>query len=239
MNYVLLLTATIFPKHVNLLNGRNDPIERENDYFGAVSFYLSQGFTVVFVDNSNTFSKKILSLKTKFDKFEYHSFESVASHLGKSPGEVEIIKYACENSTFIKEVDYIVKVTGRYIIRNLLNLLSKTNYIEADIYINPTRNLKWADSRLMIMKKKYYENYFLKAIDLFLDEDKLVFMEHAYMKSLFLYLIDGGELNLLPSYPFYHGYDGTHNEKIYFSIFKRLKYFVYYKLKRFSFRHRA
>lgn len=239
MSFVLLLTATIHPRHINVTNGRNNPIERENDYFKAVSFYLSQGFKVVFVENSNTFSDKILSLKSKYNTLEYHSFETKASHLGKSAGEVEIFQYACCHSQYIKEVDYLVKVTGRYIIKNLLSLLTKTNGVEKEVYINPTRNLKWADSRLMIMRKDFYSNYFLKAVDLYLDEEKFIYMENTFMKSLFLYLLDGGEFSLWPSYPLYHAYDGTHNEKIYFSHVKRLKYFIYYKLKQFTFKHRA
>lgn len=239
MSFVLLLTATINPKFSKLTNGRNNPSDRENDYYQAVSFYLSKGFKVVFVENSNTFSEKILSLNNKYNTLEYHCFESKYSYLGKSAGEVEIFQYAFSKSQFLKEVDYIIKVTGRYIIKNLLELLTSTNFVEKEVYINPTRNLKWADSRLMIMKKSFYSKYFLKAVDLYLDESKKVYMENTYMKSLFLYLLEGGELNLWPSYPIYEAYDGTHNEKISFTLLKKWKYTIYYELKKFAFKHRA
>lgn len=239
MSYVLLLTATIHPRHSNLTNGRNNPLERENDYYDAVLFYLSQGFKVVFVENSNTVSEKIISLKTRFENFEYHSFETKASHLGKSAGEVEIFHYALDNSRLLKNVDYLVKVTGRYIIKNLMRLLNLTNEVEKEIYINPTRNLKWADSRLMIMRKSFFYKYFLKAVDLYLDEEKKVYMEQTYMRSLFLYLLDGGDFSLWPTYPIYNAYDGTHNEKISFNLLKEWKYYIYYKLKKFAFKHRA
>jgi len=64
-------------------------------------------------------------------------------------------------------------------------------------------------------------------------------MEYVLMKAVFLYLLDAGELNLWPAYPAYDAYDGTHNEKISFGFFKRLKYNLYYKLKTIIFKHRA
>lgn len=239
MTSVLLLSASISPQKDIYTKGRNNVEERENDYFQAVSFYLSKGYKVVFVENTNTQSKKILDLKSKYDTLEYHQFISQRSHLGKSQGEVEIINYALVNSEFLKEVNYLIKITGRYIIKNIDDILMPTLEIEKEVYINPTRNLRWADSRLMMMRKSYYYNYFLVAVDKYLDESKKVFMENVFMKSLLQYLLDGGELNLWPAYPAYDAYDGTHNEKIHFNFFKRLKYNLYYKLKKFVFKHRA
>jgi hypothetical protein len=64
-------------------------------------------------------------------------------------------------------------------------------------------------------------------------------MENALMKSVLLYLLDGGELNLWPAYPAYDAYDGTHNERISFGLLKRIKYNFYYKIKKIVFKHRA
>ncbi len=239
MSYVLLLTATIKPLGILEPKGRNDISEREKDYFKAVKFYLAKGYKVVFVENSDTKSELILNLRTQYNNLEYLSFTSKTSHLGKSHGEVEIFHYAMANSQFLKEVDYLIKITGRYVIKNIDDVIIPTNFVSKEIYVNPTRNLKWADSRLMLMRKSYYLNYFLPAIDKYLDESKKVYMEYALMKSVLLYLIDGGELTLWPAYPAYDAYDGTHNEKISFGFFKRLKYNLYYKLKTIVFKHRA
>jgi hypothetical protein len=239
MNYVILLTATIRPFGILEPKGRNDAFEREKDYFKAVRFYLEKGYRIVFVENSDTKSELIINLKNQFDTLEYLTFSSKDSALGKSHGEVEIFQYAMENSKFLNEIDYLIKITGRYIIKNIDDVVWPTDYVCKEVYINPTRNLKWADSRLMLMRKSYYTNYFLPAIEKYLDESKKVYMEYALMKSVLLYLLDGGELNLWPAYPAYDAYDGTHNEKISFGLFKRIKYNLYYKFKKIVFRYRV
>jgi hypothetical protein len=236
--YVILLTATIKPDP-SLVYGRICTSERENDYYNAAAFYLKQGYSVVFVENSDFKSEKILSLQKDISCFEYMTFLTQVSYLGKSKGEVEIINYALANSKLLSEVDYLIKVTGRYIISNIDSLLLPTDGIKNDLYINPTRNLRWADTRLMMMKKSFYSNYFLPVAIKYLDEKKKIYMENIFMKSLFQYLLDGGELNLWPAYPAYQGMDGTHNEKVTFSFFKSWKYNFYYRLKTFIFMHRA
>lgn len=236
---VLFLTATIHPSSNHLKTGRFDSLERENDYFEAVKFYLSKGYYVVFCENSNTTSEKILKLQTSDQRLEYITFLTELSIKGKSWGEIEIFNYALQNSKLLRDVDYIVKITGRYIIKNIEEILTATNSVEKEVYINPTRNFRWADSRLMIMRKSFYNNYFINTVHLYLDEEKKVFMENVFMKSLFLYLYEGGELVLWPTYPYYEAFDGTHNEKVTFNFFKSLKYKIYYKIKRAIIKHRA
>lgn len=238
-SYVLLLSASIVPHTALSKRGRVDSVKREEDYFQAIRFYLSKGHRVVFVDNSNTVSEKIIALQSEYQGLEYLAFSTSRSHLGKSQGEVEIMRYALEHSVQLKEVHYLVKITGRYIIKNIDAILSGTNGFESELYINPTRNLRWADSRLMMMTKDYFTSYFLLAVDRYLDESKKIYMENVFMKSLFLYLLDGGQLKLWPAYPAYMGMDGTHDEPVSFNFLKILKYNLYYKFKKFAFGHRA
>lgn len=239
MSMVLLLTATIHPLNIKSSKGRNNHFVREEDYFLAVKFYLSRGYKVIFVENSNTRSERILNLQTSDLRLEYHAFMSELSHKGKSWGEIEIINFALNNSEFLNEVEYIIKISGRYIIKNIDQLLNPTCQVEKEVYINPTRNFRWADSRLMIMKKTFYTNYLLKTVHRFLNEDKKVYMENVFIKSVLLYLYEGGELVLWPTYPLYDAFDGTHNDKVSFGFFKSLKYKIYYKIKRGVFKHRA
>lgn len=239
MSLVLLLTATIKPFLAGSESRRTDALAREDDYFKAITFYLKKGYKVVFVENSNFYSERISSLIETNSLFEYHSFLSQKSHLGKSVGEIEIFEYAIKHSKFLKEVDYLIKITGRYIIKNIDALLEKTNNVEHEVYINPTRNFRWADTRLIIIRKSYYANYFLPTAEKYLDESKKVFLENVFMRSFFFYMIDGGNLVLWPIYPAYDAFDGTHDEKVSFGTFKTWKYNLYYKLKKFVFRHRA
>ena len=91
----------------------------------------------------------------------------------------------------------------------------------------------------MMMKKNYYNQYFLPTATKYLDEEKNIFLENIFMRSVLYYLIDGGELNLWPAYPAYQGIDGTHNEKVEFGNFKIWKYNLYYRLKSFIYKHRV
>lgn len=239
MSFVLLLTASISPYPSDDTRGRINPKDRERDYFKATKYYLSKGFKVVFVDNSNTKSDMIVALGNEYGNLEYLHFETKRSYLGKSHGEVEIMQYAVENSVLLSKVDYLIKITGRYLIKNISEVLLPTNQMREELYINPTRNLRWADSRLMMMRKSYYFNYFIPTAEKFLDESKKVYMENAFIKSMFFFLLDGGELHLWPAYPAYDAYDGTFNEKVSFGFLKRMKYNLYYKFKKFAFKHRA
>ncbi|AMQ57573.1 hypothetical protein [Algoriphagus sanaruensis] len=240
MQAVLLLTGTIKPFLETSKTGRANVFDREMDYYKALKFYLSKGFKVVFVENSNYDSAKISSLKEKFPNLEYLTFYSEKSVLGKSWGEVEIINYALENSRFLAEKDYIIKISGRYIIKNITAMIKGTNEVEKYFYVNPTRNLRWADTRLMLMKKDFYTRYFYPNAAKFLNEEKLVFMENIFIKAVLIYLVEeGGELNLWPKYPAYDAYDGTHDERVSFNFLKILKYNIYYKVKKFVFKHRA
>lgn len=238
-SYVLLLSGSIVPHAVLGHAGRIDAVKREEDYFQAIRFYLSKGYQVVFVENSNTKSERIFNLNQEFGRLEYLTFLTEKSHLGKSQGEVEIMKYALLHSERLNQVDYLIKITGRYIIQNIDKLVDGTNGFESELYINPTRNLRWADTRLMIMKKSFFNRYFLRSVELYLDESKDIFMEHTFIRSLFLYLLDGGPLKLWPVYPSYQGIDGTHDQPVSFGFLKSLKYNVYYKIKKFTFRHRS
>jgi hypothetical protein len=238
-SYVLLLSGSIVPHVALSQKGRVDAGKREEDYFKAIRFYLSKGYQVVFVENSNTRSEQILRLNQEFGGLEYLTFSTEKSHLGKASGEVEIMKYALDHSEQLNKVDYLIKITGRYIIQNIDAMVDGTNDFQSDIYINPTRNLRWADSRLMMMKKSFFNRYFLRAVELYLDESNGVFMEQTFVRSLFLYLLDGGQLQLWPVYPSYQGMDGTHDQPVTFSFLKSLKYNIYYTFKKFAFRHRA
>ncbi len=236
MNFVLLLSATINP--VFLTKGRIDPDARENDYFLAVKFYLEKGYKVVFCENSNTSSEKILSLQTSDQRLEYLTYSSEWSSRGKAWGEIEIINLALKESNFLKQVDYIVKITGRYIITNIDEFLQGTNQVEKEVYMNPTRNLKWADTRVIIMKKSFYYNYFIPTADATID-GKNDYMEHILVRSVLFYIYKGGQLVLWPTYPFYEAIDGTYNDKVTFGFFKKLKYRIYYKFKIYVFKHQA
>jgi len=228
--YPILLTGTINPGDYAFV-GIKDVDSRENDYFYSIQFYRNLGLKVVFVDNSN-FSSKRISVEFESDKgFEYLKYSSQKSILGKGHGEKEIIDYALKNSSFIKNSDFFIKITGRIKVLNLSFLLDRIDFSHDIVYGNFSRCFSWADTRLMFISKKFYYDFFSPHCDIYLNESEKEFIERVYAKSIHSFLSFGGKFRYFPMYPLYSGINGT-NGKIYdLSLFRRFKYSLFLKIK--------
>lgn len=235
---VLFLTATIKAESYYFV-GRPDFNTRENDYLKALEFYKETGLPILFVDNSSCISEKILSLMSDYEDFEYLTFQSQNSHLGKGHGEIEIMDYALIHSELLKGTDLIFKISGRYIVRNIQAFIKGFNGFTEEVYINFTRKLIWGDTRLFILKKEFYRNYFRPTAEKYLDEPKDINIERVFARSVHYYMYKGGQMGFWPCYPFYDAHDGSHDHVISFGFWKRIKYSLYFKFKNFSFRHRS
>ncbi len=211
-NICIFLTATIDPKDIVLLK-RNNPIARENDYIKAIKKWMDiQQFPIVFCENSGYNIDKIKNdIKNSEKKFEILQFKgnSFPRELGKGYGETMIIDYAIKHSKLIKNSDYIIKVTGRYFIKNIekmVNTLSRDNdvYVMADL----KKNLTWADSRVFAFKPSFFIEYLSKFHNL-LNDSKGFYLEHALSRAILRAISDGHKWIPLPSKPIIIGYSAT------------------------------
>jgi len=233
MKKCILLTATITPNNVPNLK-RIDKEQREDDYIEAVKFYLQFNLPIVFCENSNTKSKRILEiLKTSKTKFEYLTFVSKMSIEGKGKGEAEILTYAFLNSDIIKNSTNIVKITGRYKVRNFLKQIK--NIHKDSIYVNVTTNLCYADSRFFILNNFFYDNYYAISLKK-IDENKGVFMEHVLLSATLNYIADFNKWSLLNEKSIYDGVYGTDNTKYSNNILKLFLKKVFYRFKIYIFK---
>lgn len=222
-NSCLLLTGTIAPGNVpNLV--RNSHIDRENDYYIAIKRWLSLGYVLVFVENSNYKSERIERLFNEYPNCEYLKFNGERSYLGKGNGEAEIIEYAFNESSILNNYKLIVKITGRLFISNLSKLINST-LKETSIYVvaNFYNNLEFADSRLIIADKGFYTNYLIKETSR-IDESKHIYFEHVFAMAIHRAMADGFRWRLPIETPIFVGYSATggieykHN---FIRIFKR------------------
>lgn len=228
MNICILLTATIAPHNVPNLK-RVDHLQRENDYLEAIKFYSKFKIPIVFCENSNTKSESILNFfKNKKIYFEYFSFESKKSIEGKGKGEAEILSYAFLNSKILRKSKKIVKITGRYKIKNLLKQVNNLN--DNTIYVNLTKSLSYSDSRFFIFNTFFYEHYFSKEFNK-IDEINNIFMEHILLKSTLNYIADFNNWSLPKQKIIYEGVYGTNNTSYKKNKIKQLLKEVFYKLK--------
>ena len=179
-NICILLTATIDPQGIVFLK-RNNPIVRENDYIKSMKRWMEmQQFPIIFCENSGYKIDKIKSMikKHKKKKIEILQFKgnSFPRELGKGYGELIIIDYAIKHSKLIKNSDYIIKVTGRYFIKNIekiAGILSRGKNIH--VMTDLKKNLSYADSSIFAFRSSFVVEYLSKYQNLLNDSKGFYF----------------------------------------------------------------
>lgn len=136
---VILLTASVNVR--NVINTKLQDSEiRKAHYIEAILYYLNNTqFNIVFCENTNTNFYDEIDIKDKNKRLEYLYFNGNSQSIfkGKAYGEMMIIKYALENSIFLRNSKYIIKITGRIIVSNINNIVSnlKTN-LNRNLFVN-------------------------------------------------------------------------------------------------------
>ncbi len=129
----ILLTATVDPGAYAHQSGRASSHDRSKDYVSALRFYLSltseQIAGVVLCENSNhDFGdvNEFRNLQSPHMALEIITFtgndKTDNVHYGYS--EFGIIDHAIAESKILSECDYFLKISGRLILTNILELLS-------------------------------------------------------------------------------------------------------------------
>ena len=122
---VILMTATVSPNGMGYTD-LQDPETRKTQYLEAIDFYLREtDCDIVFCENTGADIFDEIESAEKYKRLEYLTFDGndYDKRRGKGYGEATIIRYAIENSQRIKNVDSVIKITGRIIIRNISELL--------------------------------------------------------------------------------------------------------------------
>ena len=136
-NIGILLTCTVIINNdIRQLILRNSET-RKNIYIKSIKQWLEKtNFPIVVVENSNyNFPELNMEKELYKDRFEIISFEGTTKkHCEKiiekdSKGIYELfsIIYAYEHSSLLRNLDYIIKVTGRYFVPNLEDNLNNMN----------------------------------------------------------------------------------------------------------------
>lgn len=174
---ILLLTGTISPP-VNALDlARTNPQARLQDYLNAFEYHLDhlqkgEVDHIIFAENSASDLSAIAALAHRRNfshKVELISFSGLdyPPEYGRAYGEARIIDHVMAFSPVLasarEEHAFIWKVTGRYTIRNLGDII-RYRPPRADFYCN-MRNYpqRWVDMYLLGWTSKGYE-IFLKDV---------------------------------------------------------------------------
>lgn len=164
-NIVLLLTSCINPggmKYTVL----QDKEERKKQYIKSVKFYLENtGYRIVFCDNSGedvgSLKEMVTDSRIEFLSFRGNDYDK---SFGKGYGEYGIIQYAFQHSRFIGEATIVVKITGRLIVNNLVEVIGLHDklffYPKHVVYVD-TNAPGAFDSRCIVASKEFFSRYFL------------------------------------------------------------------------------
>ena len=209
----ILLTATIDPMGVPFMQ-RNDPLVREKDYITALTNWLDKtGYLILFCENSGYDISRIKKIAEKYKnkEIEFIQFDGQGfpREFGKGYGELLTIKYSIQHSSLVKHSDYIIKVNGRYFIKNIVKIadgLTRDNdvYVVADL----KKNLTWADSRVFAFRPSFALDYLTKLQNL-INDSKGCYLEHILSRATLKAISDGYKWIPVPSKPVIIGYSGT------------------------------
>lgn len=187
----ILLTACVNPNGMSFTLLQNSEL-RLLHYINALNFYLiNTDYKIVIVENTGVdLSTYVDKSWFENDRLEVLCFEgnNYNSKKGKGYGEALIIKYAFEHSKTLMKSEYILKITGRYIILNITNtlmhyrtLISNNTPLVAveDIYLR----FKVCSSECILAPAFFYKDYFLPHIDR-IDDSTHFYFENLLFESI-------------------------------------------------------
>lgn len=204
---VLFLTACIDPSKTNNLSWHklNDSKIRLCQYLEALKFFIENtNLPILFVDNSgydlsdNKFIKDLVS-SGRLEIISYFASEEIRLK-GKGQGELDIIRYAMDNSEFIKHAEYIIKITGRVKINNIKDLIKTTINLglkdKKRKYVIGERLFKadYIQSYFFIAHKDFFNtDFFIQMSNISETPQKLVMFEECLYDSVKNWTKNGGK----------------------------------------------
>jgi hypothetical protein len=129
----IILTCTV--NVTSLSSFQVNKQDRINTYLRSIKKWLTNTkFNIIVVENSGYDFKELIEDQNKFkDRFEIITFiekpenyPTFQMHLESKGGlEINSIHYAYNNSRFLQKSTFIIKITGRFFIKDFENFLNK------------------------------------------------------------------------------------------------------------------
>lgn len=189
---ILIMTSAIRPPKWMPFHKAIEEKERIKQYLDAILFYLTKSDfeSIVFVDGSGIESDFFYFLFPIADfynkKFEMLSFENdpiLLKSKWKGYGENNILKFAIENSALLKNYKCFYKVTGRYLIKNINQILKNEKMNENVFFRTSVLDRSLCNTGFFKVSKELFKRELWNLWDNVNDKQG-VFLEHLYLKQL-------------------------------------------------------
>jgi hypothetical protein len=185
---ILLLTATINPRDCSLVT-RSDPTARLADYILSMRRWLAEPSIrdIVLCENSGSSLDDVIEVVRAENKLKKNvTFLSYASdgegRRGKGYGELGILQHAISACGF-PDSQRVLKVTGRYYVTNIDNIIDNINSNSADILSCPFILPGWIASECFCCTVTFLKQYFCPKRAL-VDDSLNRFFEQALAQSV-------------------------------------------------------
>lgn len=239
---LIFITATINcgnTPHVK----RRDPEQRKQDYLQAFRAWLSlnRKADILFCENSNadlsSFREAVRTQKSD-NSVRIVTFPGNvgAQQKGKGHGEIEMLRYSFDTIPELKDYRYIIKVSGRYLVKNGTELTNRIRQMTADLICDIHANLTYGDTRTVAFKPQIALAHLIHYQEE-LDEDNGVIMEHLMARCLHRTLMAGGSWAPLPCTPYCDGISGSWNVPQRDTLLYRVKQDIKRKIAKWIYRY--
>lgn len=216
-SFCILLTATIEPNNMTFTR-RADPKIRERDYIEAIAkLCKSTDLPIVFVENSGYDLSKINqafldNCRSRFELIRADKPDPALAYRGKGYGEYALISDALDRSLIMKDCTHIIKITGRYTIVNLKEIIEPLKTEDFLVAAHYPSGDRYAMSGIFAFQKEFFYRYFDETSGMIDDSKKRPF-EMALRTAIENAVKDGKRFIHFSAMPIIDGYSGTWNAK--------------------------
>jgi hypothetical protein len=239
---LIFLTATIHCGQTPQVK-RTDPEDRMQDYLTVFQTWLSLDCDadLLFCENSGADLSSFHEIAESFpsrNAVRLISFDgnTGAQEKGKGHGEIEMLRYAFEALPDLMSYRYILKVSGRYRVKNGETLINRIRQMSADVICDIHANLTYGDTRTVAFKPEIVLRHMIPYQEE-LDETGGVIIEHLMARCLHRTLLAGGSWAPLPCTPICDGISGSWNTPQRDTMLYRVKQGVKRKIARWIYQY--
>jgi hypothetical protein len=226
---LVFITATIHCGETPLVK-RCDPIQREQDYLRAFRHWLSLkcNADILFCENSgadlSAFHTAAATDAPTGGSVRFVSFvgNDGAQRYGKGYGEIEMLRYAFKTFPELRDYQYIMKVSGRYVVRNGSEIICRIRRMATDLICDIHWNLTYGDVRTVAFKPHIALSHLIPFQEE-IDDTRGVFIEHLMARCVHRTMAAGGSWAPLPCTPYCDGVSGSWNTSEHDSLSRRVK----------------